>query len=992
ASLSSSETFTCESSSDHGKTIGMATAFSVDGQKLNQAAPSYILCDFSQGQSFIPSYEIRFSSEESSYLLTHSEITGSLVVKVSLLSGQTQKSILANFDQEVLSFSQGAQVKETHDLSSASTLGAEEVGSQIAKKLGIPTDKFQIGELNSGFEERNQSIAGIIDTSNGVIDVGQLSQQMTSAATSGTGVMAKMREALDQLNHPANLRTAGLSSDGSAEIRKLLAGDSPITSDDSTFSVLKREYDNITGTSSDLLASVRKAKKKESGGVSDFSGQAVVDQLFEDMFAKSFDATIAATSTEDLNPNATMAKTLLAQFESFSSSDSNVNDGKKKLAKMSALLSSVGSIVAGALTAQQLELKNLELQANSIDVTDSEINEVIGDEDKLVQIVLPVAEAMKAIYRQQLVDVKRPKSKRIIQGKGKIKAKIEAAKKILKKVLKDVEEDASRNRLVGIIIDSIADHEKSAQIVFGLIREIKAEYTGLSSTKRFDFSDAIARNTGKFKNISRTVRLLASNANDASEAKKVLSKGNKGLTKKDLAEVLLDDRIKNEFALDSAIFVDPGIDVVQRLDGGVLSAIIKLDARNSNVPSQVSSSYQWFFVESDGTEIAISNNSESSILTETNIVLDINTREFTKEIKVKLNAGAKSDEASFIWRAFRSLPPIISAPKYIRVKAATAFQISAKDSFDPEADSSKTLEYSWLVANQSNQTNAIATFDENAFTKAGSYSALLTLSKSDGDSQTTDPFTTQIIVIKIVGTLAPIADAGYDYFVETNELLDGSTIVGLELDNYSFSQEDYDSNNLIFEWSPLSVFSQVEGKNATSVHPVFIATKPGTYEIGLKVTEGSQTASDTVSITIRAGEPPFADAGGARIVRLGVNSQNILLDGTFSFSSVTENPDYEWEGSLSFDGSSKTSNIAQITLSPSDFTEVTELSFTLNISDDNGTDSDQMNLIVVPSIRPPVAVAEIFPRRLDYRPGQQVELAGDFSFSPEGNALSYQWT
>ncbi|MCJ8346246.1 hypothetical protein MJH12_11945, partial [bacterium] len=140
--------FTCESSADHGKAIGLAEAFSIDGDKLNLTHPAPILCDYSVGQTFKPTYEISFSSDESTHLLTHPEITSSLVVKVALFSGQTQKSILPDFGDEVSSFSAGAQVKQTHELSSASTLGAEEVASQIAKKLGIPADKFMIAELN----------------------------------------------------------------------------------------------------------------------------------------------------------------------------------------------------------------------------------------------------------------------------------------------------------------------------------------------------------------------------------------------------------------------------------------------------------------------------------------------------------------------------------------------------------------------------------------------------------------------------------------------------------------------------------------------------------------------------------------------------------------------------------------------------------------------------------------------------------------------------
>ncbi|PCJ18440.1 MAG: hypothetical protein COB02_11135 [Candidatus Cloacimonadota bacterium] len=994
--LTSTQTFTCEKPEDDNKIMGWAEAYSVDGKKLNADQPSPVLCHYSVGQTYTPTYAVKFSSEESTYLQTHTEITKSLVVKVALLTGQTQKTILTGFDQEVSSFANGAQNPTTHTMSSATTLGAEEVGNQIAKNLGIPSDKFKIGEENSGFSEPNQSIAALVSETNGSIDVAELSQQMTKAATSGTGVMSKMREALDSLNNPANLRTEGLSTDGSSEIRKLFTGESPVTKNDSTFGTMLKEYKDVANTSSDLLASVKKAKKKEASSGEDqgiASSKALVDNVLKKMFAKSFDATTAETATSDLNPNATMAKTLAAQFESFSSTDSNANDNKKKSAKMSALLSSVATLVDDNLTESEFLLKNLELQADSISITDSEIAEVISDEEKLEDIVIPVAEAMKAIFKQQLADTKLPKAQRVLDGKGKIKAKIAAAKKILKRILKDVEEDETRNFLVGVIVDAVSDHEKTAKIIFDIIKDVKKEFSTESSTKKFDFADAIDRNSGNFDNISATVKLLASNSSDASEAKKVLSRGNRSLTKKDLEEVLSDDRIKNEFALDQGVFVDAGIDTTIKLKEGALTATIRLDARNSSVPTGVTSSYQWFFIDAAGVETAISTKSESSIVATTTIVLDANTQEFKRRVKVKLFAGKSSDEGFVTWRAFRALPPVIIAPRFVKTKINTNLVISAAGSFDPENET-RTLVYSWADTNgQVEHTTANVTY---TFAKAGVYKRVLTVSKSSGGSAT------QAITIKAVGTLAPIADAGYDYVVDSAELVDGSTVLGLELDNYSFSQENFDGANLTYEWSPLSVFSQEAGKGATSVNPYFVATKPGTYEIVLTVTEelksqagvvlSTQTASDSILITVRAGEPPFADAGGTRIVRLGSDSKTIKLDGSFSFSTISDTPTYGWEGSVSFDGSTKTSNVALVTLSPSDFTEVTELDFTLNVTDTNGTASDTMTLIVVPSVRPPVAVVEIFPRKLAYRAGESIELAGDFSFSPEGNDLSYAWT
>ena len=117
--------------------------------------------------------------------------------------------------------------------------------------------------------------------------------------------------------------------------------------------------------------------------------------------------------------------------------------------------------------------------------------------------------------------------------------------------------------------------------------------------------------------------------------------------------------------------------------------------------------------------------------------------------------------------------------------------------------------------------------------------------------------------------------------------------------------------------------------------------------------------------------------------------RTLRLDGRFSFSFATDTPTYR--GPTSFVGSTATSAVAEISLDPNNFTAKQRLTYTLEVTDDNGTAEDTVTVVIIPSVAPPIPVVEVFPRRPFYRGGEVVELDGAFSFHPDGLALSYEW-
>jgi len=132
----------------------------------------------------------------------------------------------------------------------------------------------------------------------------------------------------------------------------------------------------------------------------------------------------------------------------------------------------------------------------------------------------------------------------------------------------------------------------------------------------------------------------------------------------------------------------------------------------------------------------------------------------------------------------------------------------------------------------------------------------------------------------------PIADAGSNVSValSTTLTLDGSR------------SADTDNDTLTYRWS---ITQAPTGANpllaaSTTATPVLTPDTAGTYRIQLVVNDGQRDSDpDTVEVTVvRPNEPPVADAGGDRTVKLGAP---IVLSGTQSFDPEGENLSYRWQ-------------------------------------------------------------------------------------------------
>ena len=189
---------------------------------------------------------------------------------------------------------------------------------------------------------------------------------------------------------------------------------------------------------------------------------------------------------------------------------------------------------------------------------------------------------------------------------------------------------------------------------------------------------------------------------------------------------------------------------------------------------------------------------------------------------------------------------------------------------------------------------------------------------------------------------AVYADAGEDLIVEVNTeiAVDGSN-----------SYDDLATDTLTMTWA------LIDGPSAATIdssltqddHFLLSTDTPGTYTIELTVTDGYNTSTDTMTVTVVEAEPTavlpeaFSALIGTTVTISGVNSHD-AMGSSLSYEWAAMAPD----GSDAFIESNESSDTITLELN-----EMGEYMVTLTVTDEDGNASLPAQTVVTSSNMPP---------------------------------------
>ena len=198
----------------------------------------------------------------------------------------------------------------------------------------------------------------------------------------------------------------------------------------------------------------------------------------------------------------------------------------------------------------------------------------------------------------------------------------------------------------------------------------------------------------------------------------------------------------------------------------------------------------------------------------------------------------------FLLIACPATPSPNVAPKAVAgadqtVALSATVTLDASASSDPNGD---TLSYAWALAKKPDGSGASLSGDtvRATFTPDMVGTFEITVTVSDGELSASDS-----LLVSVSGpqNRAPRADAGLEQTVET-----GATVT---LD--ASASSDPEKEILTYAWTLQAPSGSAAAlSDASSVTPSFTADLEGVYTANLTVSDGVNSASDTVTVTARA--------------------------------------------------------------------------------------------------------------------------------------------
>ncbi|MCB2088827.1 MAG: autotransporter domain-containing protein [Sphingomonadaceae bacterium] len=350
----------------------------------------------------------------------------------------------------------------------------------------------------------------------------------------------------------------------------------------------------------------------------------------------------------------------------------------------------------------------------------------------------------------------------------------------------------------------------------------------------------------------------------------------------------------------------------------------------------------------------------------------------TLEFSLVANDGtSNSAPDNVVISVAANIGPNVSAGAPQTVGSGSQVTLDGSGTVDGDGD---TLFYNWIQAGGppvalTGDTTATPSFTAPVVTGT-SQTLTFVLIVADGNTSSTATTT-----VEVLANSPPTVDAGND------STWPGGSQVFLE-----GTATDPESDPLTYQWVQLSG-TPVTLLDDTTLNPNFIAPpKSATAQVltfGLIANDGtSNSAQDTVTVTIPANVGPTANAGADQSV---TGNSTVTLDGSASVDGDGDTLTYQWVQTAgpAVTLSSATAASPSFT-APAANGSTQTLSFELVVSDGvTSSVADSVDITILAN-SPPVANAGADQGPIDS--GQTVTLDGTGSSDPDNDTLSYTWT